>query len=516
MAPAQPPANRQVNDTILRVDALSKSFAGIRALDDICIEVRSHEVVGVVGQNGAGKSTLLKVLAGVCQPDCGHIVLRGKPVRFGCVAEAARAGIGMVFQELSLLPNLSVAENILLGHEDAALHAGFYDWRALRALAQTQLDKLGSSLSPSAQTETLSFAERQIVELAKVLAIEERTQHEPVILLDEPTSMLDSGQLETVLMQIERLRTRAAVVFVSHRLDDVLRVCDRVYVLTDGRCVAARDRENCTIAELQDLMLARDLGVEYTEQMTPAPANRSAVRLSVRGLSRANSYRAVSFELRAGEVLGIAGVGGSGRESLCRTLFGAEEPERGEIALNGRPIQLGEPADAIRLGIGYVPAERRVEGVVAGLSMRENMTLAHVDWLRRGPFIDLTRERALVRSWIDRLRIKPRNPETLADQLSGGNQQKLLLAKCLIARKPQVLILDQPLRGLDVGSKADVTLLIRELAWEGIAVVLIADSFDELIALSDSILVMKDGIVSGRFPASAAKPSEGQILARMV
>ena len=645
-----------MSQAVLCVEGVSKHFAGIRALEQVSIEVRDHEVVGLVGANGAGKSTLLKVLAGLCRPDSGRIVLRGQAITLKDVCAAADAGIGMVFQEQSLLPNLSVAENILLGHEGAALRAGFYNWSALHALAAAQLDKLGCTISPSAQTDTLSFAERQVVELAKVLTLEERAQHPPVILLDEPTSMLDAGQLEIVLARIERLRGRACVVFVSHRLDEVLRLCDRIYVMRDGRCVAERAREGCKAADLQQLMLGP--GVGDGRQGMPGPASQSAKvdsarlrfhliaphshplsrgvgayassangldslsrererfdpqvcgrarlpspaggrrvgdegdrkssgldkrpplqganrlaslfryaggqhavrnpcfspnplpqagegasfslakmgeyllspgegmrlhtdsyrtnRLSVHALSRAGSYQSVSFELRAGEVLGIAGVEGSGRESLCRTLFGAEAPDSGEIVLDGQPVRLARPADAVRLGIGYVPAERHVEGIVAGLSVRENMTLAHLDQLRRGPFIDLAREKALVGSWIARLRIKPCTAHTPVHHLSGGNQQKLVLAKWLIARTPKILILDHPLRGLDIGAKAEIVPLIRQLATSGIGIVLIADTFDELIALSDAILVMRDGVVSGHFPAAAAKPSELQILERMV
>lgn len=509
-----------MSETVLRLEGISKRFAGIRALDDVCLEVRAHEVVGLIGANGAGKSTLLKVLAGLCRPDDGRILLRGRTIKFKGVFEAADAGIGMVFQEQSLLPNLSVAENILLGHEDAALRAGFlYDWRALYALAKAQLDKLDSSISPSARTDTLSFAERQVVELAKALTLEERTRLAPIILLDEPTSMLDAAQADTVLARIERLRERACIVFVSHRLDEVLRVCDRIYVLADGRCIARRDRKDCDIADLRQIMLGdaagAAIGAEYGAPAT-RPAMRSPARLSVRALSLAGGYRAVSFGLQAGEVLGIAGVGDSGRESLCRTLFGAERPDSGEIVLDGQPIRLGEPADAVRFGIGYVPAERRTDGIVAGMNVRENMTLAHLKWLRRGPLIDLARERELVGSWIGRLRIKPESAQTPAGHLSGGNQQKLALAKWLIAHKPKVLILDRPLRGLDPGARGEVAALIRELARSGIGILLIADMVDELIALSDAIIVMRNGVVSGRFPACAAKPSELQILERMV
>ena len=508
-----------MNEAILRAEGVSKRFAGIQALDGVSLDIRPHEVVGLIGENGAGKSTLLKTLAGICRPDSGRIVLRGRPITLSSLVDAREVGIAMVFQEPSLLPNLSVAENILLGHEDAALRAGFfYDWPALHTLAAAQLAKLDANIPPSARTDTLSLAERQVVELAKALAIEERTQHEPVILLDEPTAMLDAEQSEIVLAQIERLRTRACVVFVSHRLDEVLRVCDRVYVMTNGRCVAQRDRANCQIADLQSLMLGRQESVEQEsiEYGQRAQARSPVVRLSVHALCRVGSYHAVSFELHAGEVLGIAGTKGSGRESLCRSLFGAEQPDSGEIVLDGQAIRLSEPADAVQLGIGYVPSERRAEGIVGELSVRENMTLAHLAELRKGPFIDLAREKELVGKWIERLRIKPRTPATPAHHLSGGNQQKLVLAKWLITRTPKILILDHPFCGLDIGAREEVIALMRELTHSGIGILLITDTSDELIALSDNILVMKDGLVSGRFSAVADKPSELQILEQMI
>jgi ribose transport system ATP-binding protein len=505
-----------MNGPVLRAEGISKNFPGIRALDDVSIELRAHEVVGLVGENGAGKSTLLKVLGGLYPPDNGRVILRGKPVCFGSIFQAANAGVGMVFQEQSLLPNISVAENILLGHEDRALRRGFYNWSLLYQQAATQLDKLGAKISPSTRTDALSFAERQVVELAKVLAIEERTQHESVILLDEPTSVLDAGEVETVLNLIEILRARASVVFVSHRLDEVLRVSDRIYVLTNGRCVAERDRKQCDVIELQQLMLGRELSKEYAERGSPLAADWHEVRLSVRDLGRRNSYEAVNFDLHAGEVLGIAGVQGSGRESLCRTLFGAEEADSGVVLLGGRPLRLVGPADAVRFGIGYVPSERRTEGIIAGLGVRENMTLAHLDEFRRGPAIDFRRERQTVKRWINRLRIKTASQDAPVSNLSGGNQQKIVLAKWLIAQNPKVLILDHPLRGLDVGVKAEIFPLIREFAQSGIGILLIADTLDELIALSDSIIVMKDGAISGRFPATGTKPSQLQILERMV
>jgi ribose transport system ATP-binding protein len=505
-----------MTEPVLRVENLSKAFPGLQALDKVSIEVRAHEVVGLVGENGAGKSTLLKVLAGLYQPDSGVITLRARPVSHRNVAEAAEGGIGMVFQEQSLLPNVTVAENILLGHEGGGVRHGLYRWSHLYDQASAQLAKLGSSLLPNAQTDSLSFAERQVVELAKVLAIEERTRHEPVILLDEPTSILEAEDVDMVLDLIGKLRERASVVFVSHRLDEVLRVSDRVYVMTNGRCVAERRPENCDIVELQQLMLGRELSTEYGKRGQGQLAAGGPMRLSVQKLRCDGAFDDISFDIHAGEVLGIAGVQGSGREALCRALFGAQEAHGGRILLNGQPMRFDGPAAAVRAGIGYVPAERRVEGIIAGLSVRENMTLAYLRAVMRGPRIDFKRERTLALSWIERLRIKTPSPETPVGNLSGGNQQKVALTKWLIGKNCQVLILDHPMRGLDVGAKAEILALIRELASSGMAIILIADTLEELIALSTAVIVMRDGRISGRFGSGEAPPTQLQILELMV
>jgi len=504
-------------EAVLRIDHLDKSFPGVQALDDVSINVGANEVVGLVGENGAGKSTLLKLIAGIDQADSGHINVRGREVSLHSVAAANDAGIGMVFQEQSLLPNVSVAENILLGHEKEAIRFGFYDWPKLNQLAAVQLGKLDAKIPPDAQTDTLSFVERQLVEFAKVLAIEERTHHEPLILLDEPTSVLEGEELETVLDQIERLREHASLIFVSHRLDEVLRVSDRIYVMTNGRCVAERDPKQCELAELQQLMLGQALGAEYDRKVTAHAVTEAAtVRLSVRELRRQGCYDAVSFDIHVGEVLGIAGVEGSGREVLCRTLFGAEGVDGGEILLDGQLMCFGGCDEAVQAGIGYVPAERRTEGIIGGLSVKENMTLAHLEEVLLGPFLDLKREKEVASHWVERLQIRTPSAETPATNLSGGNQQKVVLSKWLMAKNLKILIMDHPMRGLDVGAKAEIFVLIRELAQSGIGIILIADTLDELIALSNTIIVMRDGYISQRFTVSETSPTRLQILEHMV
>jgi ribose transport system ATP-binding protein len=302
---------------------------------------------------------------------------------------------------------------------------------------------------------------------------------------------------------------------VSHRLDEVLRLSDRVYVMTNGRCIAERDPRHCDVAELQRLMLGRELSTAYENRSTRPFAASDAVRLRVLDLSLAGRYEGISFDLRGGEVLGLAGVQGSGREALCRTLFGAERADGGEFLIDGAPARFENPAAAVETGVGYVPAERRVEGVIGGLDVKENITLAHLREVMRGPFIDLGSEGRLAARWIDRLRVKTPSPKTLAANLSGGNQQKLVLTKWLIAKSLKILILDHPMRGLDVGAKAEIFTLVRDLVRSGIGILLIADTLEELVALSDTIVVMRDGKISGRFTANEP-PTQLQILERMV
>lgn len=506
-----------MSEPILVVKDLDKSFPGVHALDHVSLEVRPHEVVGLIGENGAGKSTVLKVLAGVYARDSGTLTVRGKPVAYRSITQAMKAGIGMVFQEQSLIPNISVAENILLGTERGGVRHGIYRWKDLYRQAQAQLDKIGSSIDPRSMTEMLSFSERQMVELAKVLAIEERTQEEPIILLDEPTSVLEKGEIATLFGEVRRLREIASVIFVSHRLDEVLEVSDRVYIMRNGQVVAERDPKQCDLSELYSLMVGRALSGNYYREDQQVPYDEAKTRLEVKDLSLPGRYESVSFTVHAGEVLGLAGVQGSGCEAVCRTLFGAFEQGGGQIAVDGKVVRFETPADAAARGIGYVPAERRVEGLVMGMRVDRNVTLAHMRVVQDGPLVNLRREESLVREWIKRLGIKTPRITTPARNLSGGNQQKVALSKWLISEGLKVLILDHPTRGLDVGAKSEVYDLVRSLAAQGIAILLLADTLEETIGLSHNIVVMKDGRISERIAAPAGdKPSQVAIVERMV
>lgn len=503
---------------VLELQGITKRFTGVLALDDVSLEIRPREVVGLIGENGAGKSTLLKILSGVYRPDGGTLLVRGEERSFRTPRGAARAGVGIVHQEQSLIGAVSVAENILLGFEGSSVRAGVYNWRDLNRRAQVQLDKIHSLIRPTDQTGDLSFAMRQMVEVAKALAVEERIAdgQEPVIVLDEPTSVLEGDDLETLFAQIERLREFASVVFVSHRLDEVLRVSDRVYVLKDGQCVAERDPETVDVDELYRLMVGRDTAGQYYREDAQVAVDEAPVLLQASGLTAAG-YRDVDLTVRAGEVVGLAGVVGSGREDLCRTLFGAEPYRSGDVVLDGKPLPLGSPAAAVAAGMGYIPSERRIEGAAMGLSVADNILLADPGPATRGPVLVPSKVTAVAKEWIERLKIKTPGPRTDIAKLSGGNQQKVVLAKWLLSPRLRVLILDHPTRGLDIGAKEDVYTFIREACGRGLGIILLADTLEETIALSHQVLVMRDGEISARFDAGPGdKPTQLELVEAMV
>ncbi|MFB0545492.1 MAG: sugar ABC transporter ATP-binding protein [Anaerolineae bacterium] len=492
-----------MTEVVLEVQEVSKSFPGVQALDHVNLELRRHEILGLVGENGAGKSTLLKILVGLYTADSGEMILRGQSIQPRSVKEAGEHGVAMVFQEHSLLPNLTVRENIFLGNEEPFLRWGVINWKKMSEEAEKQLAKVGSPVSAGAYTADLTFAERQMVEIAKVMALEERVRQEPIMILDEPTSVLYKEEVEQFFEKLLRLKERASIIFVSHRLEEILEVTDRVYVLKDGRNVASMDTRETNIAELHRLMVGRELKGEYYREGDQI-AYRDEVVLSVVDLSKAGAFYDVTFDLHRGEILGLCGVLGSGREALCRCLFGADTPDSGEIRVDGQQLIAKSPTSAIDLGIGYVPMERRTEGLLLYLSVAPNITLASLEEVTSMGFLNLGLETEMAKSWIKRLNIRTPSHRALCLNLSGGNQQKVVLAKWLASRV-NVLILDHPTRGLDVGAKEEVYELIRQLAKQGIAIILVADTLEETIGLSNTILAMKDGHVQKRFEAPPEK-----------
>lgn len=500
---------------VLEIRGATKSFPGVKALDGVTLKIGTNEVVGLIGENGAGKSTLLKVLNGVHALDEGEIRINGRAARIADPRDAFDHGIAMVFQEQSILPTLSVAENIFLGREREFLRWGVLDKAAMNEAARMELRKVHLDVSPSAPCDALTFAERQMVEIAKAVSLDTRIEGDVVILLDEPTSVLESKEIDVLFEIVAELKNRASFVFISHRIDEVLRISDRVYVMRDGRVVAETPAAEVSVHRLHELMVGRALHHEYyREARQGAPGAEAALR--ARGLSSRTGFRNVSFTLRRGEILGVAGVIGSGREALARCLAGFAPIDSGTLEIGGEVRRFGGPSEAVAAGIGYLPRDRRVEGVVTGAPVAENMTMSALGEFTAGGLIRRARERAVVRDWIGKLSIRTPSPDTFAGSLSGGNQQKVVLSKWRIAGS-RVVVLDHPTRGIDVGAKEDVYELIRDMTGEGLSIVLLADTLEEVIGLSHTIVVMRDGEESARFDAPAGgKPSQLDLIAHMV
>ncbi|MGI9332607.1 MAG: sugar ABC transporter ATP-binding protein, partial [Gammaproteobacteria bacterium] len=417
---------------VLEIVNASKSFPGVRALDAVNMTIDHHEVVGIVGENGAGKSTLLRVLTGVHGLDEGEVRMNGRPTEVTSPRSAAENGIAMVFQEQSVLPGLSVAENIFLGREREFVRAGFLARRRLREAARRELAKVRLEIDPGVACAELSFAQRQMVELAKALSLDERNEGHLVILLDEPTSVLEAKEIELLFRIIRELKSRATFVFISHRLDEVLQVSDRIYVMRDGKVVGEMPAAGASLSDLHKLMVGRELHAEYYRENLQQAYSETVV-MEVDGLRFEPAFRDVSFKLHGGEILGIAGVIGSGREELAQCLAGLKAADGGSIRVGGQAVTLNTPWKAVQTGIGYLPRERKTEGLVGLNTVAENMTMAAIDRVTRRQIIDFGAEKRLARTWIERLNIKTPSPATPAGSLSGGNQQKVVLSKWRIA-----------------------------------------------------------------------------------
>lgn len=501
----------------LVLQGIRKTYGNVVALEDIDLEIPAGQVLGLIGQNGSGKSTLLKILAGLTMPDRGRLLLDGKPIVLGSAAAASSYGIGMVHQEQSLIPNLTVAENIFLDKPHPAKRNGLYRWSALNEAARMQLHKISVDLPTHVPVEDLRFAERQQVELAKVLAIEELVDRPPIILFDEPTSVLTPDEIKLLFKQINRLRGSATIVFVSHRLEEVLEISDRIVVMTDGRKVAERDSRSVDRNELYELMVGRQRTTEPGRSRGLAKQDATAV-LKLERLGSGAHFRNVSLAVGRGEILGIAGVLGSGAEEVCRAVFGAERVDSGSIALSGRTMTSCSPRTAVRRGIGYLPADRRSEGMLPSRSLFENAVLTFgLDYGWRSLLLRRGKERPVALEWMRRLKVKMHTPFAPISSLSGGNQQKTVLAKWLMAKDLKVLLLDHPSRGLDPGARDDLFAVIRQQAKNGLSIIFVGDTISELLELSDRIVVMRDGEITARFDLrTGALPKEEEVVAAMV
>jgi ribose transport system ATP-binding protein len=489
---------------LLEMRGIGKGFPGVRALRGVDFDVQSGEIHALVGENGAGKSTLMKILAGVYLADEGEIRLDGLPVRFAAPDDALAAGIVTIYQELNLVPGLSVAENIFLGDEPRVGTSPMIDWPTAHRRSAELLARVGITLDTHLAINALGVGRQQLVEVAKAL---HRTPR--LIVMDEPTASLGLAEIDELFGVIRELRARGvSIVYISHRLDEIFALCDRVTVMRDGTVVDTRPVAQSTIETLVQMMVGRTL--ERALRTPNPPAEREEV-LRVSGLTRRGAFSDVSFVVRRGEIYGLGGVVGAGRTEVARAIFGADPVDSGEIAVDGHAVRITSPRDAVRNGIAMLTEDRKAEGLVLGLTVRENVALAVLDRIARAfGFIPPARERALAQEFIASLRIRTPGGEQLAVNLSGGNQQKVVLAKWL-AVKPKVLIFDEPTRGVDVGAKAEIYALIRELVAHGMAVIVISSELPELLSLSDRIGVLKRGRIVAEL--EAATTDEATILA---
>jgi len=481
------PAGQARGDVVLRARGIYKAFSGVQALSNVSLEVRAGEVHALMGENGAGKSTLMNVLAGLHQPDAGQIELRGQIVVIRNPHDAISKGISMIHQELTPIPDMTVAENILLGREPVLGISGWIDRRAMDREAVQLLALLGIKIPVTRMMRDLSVAEVQTVEIARALG-----HNSGIVIMDEPTSAISDREIEALFAAIRTLAQRGvAVIYISHKMDEIFSIADRITVLRDGACVGTHPVNELDRQKLITLMVGRDLS-------TAAPADRGArgeTALEVRGLGRRGAFMDVSFSVRRGEVLGVAGLMGAGRTEVMKALFGLEPAEKGEILVENLPAHIRHPADAMRLGIGMVTEDRKGYGIIPAMSVGHNTTLAALARFCTGPVINHDAEHSAADGNILSFGIKTSGRRQEISQLSGGNQQKVVIARTLLAG-PSIVILDEPTRGIDIGAKSEVYAIIMRLAREGKAVILVSSELAEILSLSDRIIVMRQGAVA--------------------
>ncbi|WP_062203324.1 sugar ABC transporter ATP-binding protein [Aureimonas sp. AU12] len=482
---------------IIALRNVEKAFGPVTVLRGVDFDLRAGEVHALMGENGAGKSTMIRIMSGAHQANTGTVEVDGRTTKFTGPREAQSAGIAVVHQELLLFPAMTVAENIFLGHQPKTAR-GLLDWTAMRDRARILLDRLDCpDLDVDEKVSRLSVANRQRVEIARALSRDAR-----VLIMDEPTAALAEADVKRLLDVVRSLRAEGVgIVYVSHRMNEIFEISDRVTVLRDGKTIDTRPTAEVTEASLVSMMVGRDIDQLFPKETIPL----GEVVLEVKNLSHAGKVEGVSFEVRAGEILGIAGLVGSGRTELAQTIFGVTPATSGEILIDGKPVKVGNVREAIAHRIAYVPEDRAQHGLVRPQSIRENVSMAILPRLTKNAVVDTTREWALALDAIKRFAIRARGPGQVVAQLSGGNQQKVVIAKW-IATDPRILILDEPTRGVDVGAKTEIHKLMNQLAAQGLAIVMISSELPEVLGMSDRVLVMNGGRMSAILPRAEATP----------
>ncbi len=497
-----PIANAADTDVLLEARGISKTFPGVRALDNVQITVRAGRLNALLGENGAGKSTMMNILAGVFPPDAGEIFLAGRPVRFTNPRAAQEAGIAIIFQELNLVPHLSVAENIFLGSEPRN-RAGLLDTARMNREAAALLARLELDADPRTPVARLRVGAQQVVEIAKAISFRSR-----VIIMDEPTSAITEHEVTVLFRLIRQLKSRGTgIIYITHKLDELVEIADDITVFRDGRFIAAKPFAGSTRDEMVRLMVGRDLTDLFPKTSAPAGDEMLRVKnISLRHPERAGDFavRDVSFSVRKGEVLGLFGLMGAGRTELLQSIFGLHpHAASGEMWIAGQPVSIRSPRAAIDAGLALAPEDRKGDGLVLMHSVAENITLACLDEILHFGLLQPARERELVSGYVERLRVRTPTLQQAVRLLSGGNQQKVVLAKWL-ATNPKVLLLDEPTRGIDINAKKEIYALVDELARGGLAVIMVSSELPEILAIADRILVLAEGRVTVEFARGAA------------
>lgn len=473
---------------MIEMTGISKAFSGNQVLKDVSFSLEKGEIHALMGENGAGKSTLMKVLTGIYKRDGGMIKVKGKEVNFSSPKEAEKAGIAVIHQELNILPHLSIAENMFLGKEETVGKTSILKTKSMNDKTKKILFELGLDVNPSSPASELSVGKQQIVEIAKALSAEAE-----VIVMDEPTAALTDREIDTLFKTIRDLQKKGvSFIYISHRMEEIFSLCDRITVLRDGEFAGEKFIRDTSFEEVVQMMVGRELGERFPERH----AQIGEVKLAVRGLTRNGHFENVSFDLHKGEVLCIAGLMGAGRTEVAQTLFGYRKATAGEVELDGKKVKIDSPGAAKKLGIGYVTEDRKSEGLLVDFTVEENISLTNFREISKYGLISRKKESALFLSMKERLGIRTSGPHQTAKSLSGGNQQKVVIAKWL-GIEPDLLILDEPTRGVDVGAKKEIYSIINQLAERGVAVLMISSELPEVLGMADRVLIMHEGKLAG-------------------
>ena len=484
-----------MNNCIIKMKGIKKYFYGVKALDGVDFQVRTGEVHALIGENGAGKSTLVKILTGVYQPTAGTIILNHKPTQFPSPQVSQKAGISAIHQEATMFPDLSIVENIFMGHHIRNKANGLLSWREMKDKTQILLDKLELDIRPDTKVRNLSIAQRHMVEIAKALSLDAK-----IVIMDEPTSALTLKEVEYLYKIIRKLKSEnKAVIFISHKFEEIFEIADYFTVLRDGKYVGEGTIADITVDKIVQMVIGRSLEQMYSK----LEAEQGDIILKVENLTRIGVFKNISFDLHKGEILGFFGLVGAGRSEVMQTIFGIDTKTSGEVFINGKKVNITNPSDAMKHGLAYLPEDRQIQGAILAMNIRENITLPIIDRTSRHIFLDRNREFEITDEYGKNIEIKASGWEQLVEDLSGGNQQKVVLAKW-IATKPRILIMDEPTKGIDVATKATVHNFISELAKKGIAIILISSELPEILGMSNHVIVMHEGIITAKFTREEA------------